>query len=73
MHIGGLRTALYAYAMAKHENGQFILRVEDTDQKREVEGATEALKETLKKFGLNWDEYYLQSERLEIYQKAAKG
>ena len=72
LHIGGLRTALYAFALAKHANGQFILRVEDTDQKREVEGATEALKETLKKFGLNWDEYFVQSERLEIYQKAAK-
>ena len=72
LHIGSLRTALYAYVMAKHNNGQFILRVEDTDQKREVAGATEALKNTLKLFGLNWDEYYLESERLDIYQKAAK-
>jgi glutamyl-tRNA synthetase len=74
LHIGGLRTALYAYALAKHEGGDFILRIEDTDQKRKVEGATEALKETLKKFGLNWDEYYVQSERQEkgIYKKAAE-
>lgn len=71
LHIGGLRTALYAYAMAKHENGQFVLRVEDTDQKREVEGATEALQLILKKFNLNWDEFYVQSQRLELYQKRA--
>jgi len=63
---------LYAYALAKHAAGQFILRIEDTDQKREVEGATEALQKTLKLFGLNWDEFYIQSQRLEIYQKAAK-
>lgn len=72
LHIGSLRTALYAYVLAKHDNGQFILRVEDTDQKREVGGATEALKNTLALFGLNWDEYYLQSERLAIYQQASK-
>ena len=72
LHIGSLRTALYAYALAKHSGGQFILRIEDTDQKREVEGAIDALQKTLQKFGLNWDEYFLQSERLDIYQKAAQ-
>jgi glutamyl-tRNA synthetase len=72
LHIGGLRTALYAYLLAKHEGGDFILRIEDTDQKREVEGATEALQETLKKFGLIWDEFYKQSERLEKYKSAAE-
>jgi glutamyl-tRNA synthetase len=74
LHIGGLRTALYAYALAKHEGGNFLLRIEDTDQKRQVKGATEALKETLKKFGLIWDEYYVQSERQEkgIYKNAAE-
>lgn len=74
LHIGGLRTALYAYLLAKHENGDFILRIEDTDQKREVEGATEALQETLKKFGIIWDEFHIQSERQKsgIYQKAAE-
>ena len=74
LHIGGLRTALYAYALAKHEGGDFLLRIEDTDQKRRVEGATEALKETLTKFGLIWDEIYIQSERQKsgIYQKAAQ-
>lgn len=72
LHIGGLRTALYAYALAKHNKGDFILRIEDTDQKREVEGAVNALKKTLKKFGLDWDEYYVQSERLDLYKKAAE-
>lgn len=72
LHIGSLRTALYAYALAKHENGDFILRIEDTDQKREVKGAVDALKTTLQKFGLVWDEFYTQSERLEKYQKSAK-
>jgi nondiscriminating glutamyl-tRNA synthetase len=73
LHIGGLRTALYAYALAKHNKGEFLLRIEDTDQKRQVKGATEALLETLKRFGLIWDEYYVQSERQEkgIYKKAA--
>ena len=74
LHIGSLRTALYAYAMAKHTNGDFILRIEDTDQKREMEGSTDALQETLKKFNLDWDEFYVQSKRNEegIYKKAAE-
>ena len=74
LHIGGLRTALYAYALAKHDGGDFILRIEDTDQKREVAGATDALQKILQKFGLQWDEFYIQSERQKsgIYQKAAE-
>lgn len=72
LHIGSLRTALYAYALAKHKKGDFILRIEDTDQKREIKGAIEALQETLKKFGLNWDEFYVQSDRLGNYQSAAE-
>lgn len=74
LHIGSLRTALYAYALAKHSKGEFILRIEDTDQKREVKGATKELKKTMTSFGLVWDEYYVQSERKAsgIYQKAAE-
>ena len=74
LHIGGLRTALYAYALAKHEKGDFILRIEDTDQKREVKGAVPALQNTLKKFGLLHDEFYVQSERNKqgIYEKSAQ-
>ena len=72
LHIGSLRTALYAYVLAKHEGGDFLLRIEDTDQKREVPGALDALQTALKKFGLVWDEFYTQSERLPLYSNAAK-
>lgn len=74
LHIGSLRTALYAYALAKHENGDFVLRIEDTDQKREIPGAVKKLKETLKIFGIGWDEYFVQSERVKtgMYKKAAE-
>ena len=52
LHVGGLRTALYNYLMARHEGGQFILRIEDTDRTRLVEGAVEALLDSLKWAGL---------------------
>ena len=78
MHIGNLRTALYAYLFAKHYNGDFIIRLEDTDKKRYVEGATELIYKTLKETKLIHDEGpdiggpyapYIQSERKEIYIK----
>ncbi len=74
LHIGGLRTAAYAYALAKRNDGQFLLRIEDTDQKREVEGSREKIMETLTQFGMHWDELYIQSERVKtgVYQKAAE-
>lgn len=72
MHIGNLRTAFYAYALAKHEDGDFILRIEDTDKKREVEGGIEEIKNLLNVFNIKWDEYYVQSERLSKYEEAAK-
>jgi len=75
MHIGGLRTALYSYAFAKSQNGKFILRIEDTDRKRFVTGATEKIFDLLKTFGLLWDEGpFIQSERVKegIYQKYAE-
>ena len=83
MHVGNLRTALYAYLIAKHEGGDFILRIEDTDQKRELEGAVDIIYRTLRETGLLWDEGpdkdggvgpYVQSERLAqgIYMKYAK-
>lgn len=56
MHVGNLRTALYAYLIAKHEGGDFILRIEDTDQERYVEGALEIIYRTLEKTGLRHDE-----------------
>ena len=81
MHIGNLRTALYSYLISKHENGKFILRIEDTDRERLVEGATDVIKSTLKMTGLGYDEGpdvggehgpYVQSERKEIYMEYAK-
>ncbi len=74
LHMGSLRTAAYAYALAKHENGKFVLRIEDTDKKREVVESKGEIEKTLNVFGLKWDEYAVQSERKlqGIYQKAAK-
>lgn len=81
MHIGNLRTALYSYLIAKHDGGRFILRIEDTDRERLVEGATDIIKSTLRTTGLLWDEGpdvggahgpYVQSERKEIYLEYAK-
>ncbi len=80
MHIGNLRTALYTYLIAKKAGGKFILRIEDTDQERYVEGATEIIYRTLKRVGLNWDEGpdiggpvgpYIQSQRMGIFKKYA--
>ncbi len=81
MHLGGLRTALYNYLFAKKNGGKFILRIEDTDQERYVEGATEVIYDTLKGCGMNWDEGpdiggdygpYVQSERKSLYLPYAK-
>lgn len=72
MHIGNLRTAFYAYALAKHNGGNFILRIEDTDKKREAEGGTDEIKKLLTDFNIKWDEYYVQSERLPLYKEAAE-
>ena len=78
LHIGGLRTALYNYLFAKQHNGKLILRIEDTDQNRLVDGAIENLIKTLKWSGIDFDEGphkggdfgpYTQSERLPIYQE----
>ena len=72
MHVGNLRTALYAYLITKHEGGDFILRIEDTDQERYVEGAVDIIYRTMEKTGLIHDEGpdkdggygpYVQSER----------
>ena len=83
MHVGNLRTALYEFLIAKHEGGDFILRIEDTDQERFVEGAIDIINRTLAKTGLTYDEGpdkdkgygpYVQSERMAsgIYLKYAK-
>jgi glutamyl-tRNA synthetase len=81
LHVGGLRTALYNYLFAKHHDGTFILRIEDTDQSRKVEGAVENLIATLGWSGVHFDEGpgkdgghgpYVQSQRLDIYHKYAE-
>ncbi len=78
LHLGSLRTALFNYLFAKHHGGKFILRIEDTDQSRKVEGAVDNLINILIEMGLNFDEGpgvggdfgpYYQSERLDIYKK----
>ena len=68
-HIGNIRTALYNFLLAKSQRGKFILRIEDTDRKRFVPESVEAIEESLKVLGLDWDEVYRQSERLAIYQR----
>ena len=69
-HMGNTRTALYNYLWARHNGGKFILRIEDTDQRRKVEGSEEKILEILQWLGLTWDEGpYRQSERLDVYQQ----
>lgn len=73
MHIGGVRTALYAYLVARQNKGEFLLRIEDTDRNRFVPEAQEDIIKNLKWLGLNFDgQPIIQSERKEIYQKYAK-
>ena len=81
MHVGNLRTALYTYLMAKHDGGTFILRIEDTDQGRYVEGAVDVIYNTLRETGLLWDEGpdiggpvgpYVQSERMGMFKQYAE-
>lgn len=83
MHVGNLRTALYAYLITRHDKGDFILRIEDTDQEREMEGAVDIINRTLAAAGLSYDEGpdrdggvgpYVQSERVKagIYMKYAR-
>ncbi len=81
MHIGNLRTALYAYLIAKKNKGDFILRIEDTDQERYVEGAVDVIYNTLRTAGLQWDEGpdiggpvgpYIQSERMGMFKGYAE-
>ena len=81
MHVGNLRTALYTWLIARRHHGKFILRIEDTDQGRLVEGATDIIYNTLKATGLTWDEGpdiggpvgpYVQSERMGMFKQYAE-
>ena len=80
MHVGNLRTALYTWLIARRAGGKFILRIEDTDQGRLVEGATDIIYNTLRATGLTWDEGpdiggpvgpYVQSERMGMFKSYA--
>jgi len=80
-HVGNIRTAMFNWLLAKHEGGKLILRIEDTDVARKVEGAVEAMLEGLQWLGLEWDEGpdlggnygpYVQSQCLELYRYAAQ-
>jgi len=80
-HIGNIRTALFNWLFARHTGGKFIVRIEDTDQSRKVDGALESILSSLRWLGLDWDEGpevggeygpYFQSERLDLYQKCAQ-
>jgi glutamyl-tRNA synthetase len=81
LHVGGIRTALFAWLVARQSGGQFVLRLEDTDKKREVQGTEEHIQQSLRSLGLDYDEGpdiggphapYRQSERLETYKKWAQ-
>jgi glutamyl-tRNA synthetase len=81
LHVGGVRTALFAWLLARQADGQFVLRLEDTDQKREVEGSAEHLMTSLRALGMDYDEGpdidgpygpYRQSDRLDIYKQWAQ-
>ncbi|MBR0465715.1 glutamate--tRNA ligase [Candidatus Saccharibacteria bacterium] len=81
IHIGNVRSAIYPYLLARQNNGKMILRIEDTDRARYVDGATELIEDTLEWLGINWDEGpivggphapYFQSERMDIYHDWAR-
>jgi glutamyl-tRNA synthetase len=81
LHTGNIHTAVFDYLLARHTGGKFILRIEDTDRERKVEGATEYMMESLKWLGMKWDEGpdvggpygpYIQSQRLHMYKAAAE-
>src|SRR5688572_33094496 len=81
LHVGGVRTALFAWLLARQTGGQFILRLEDTDKNREVEGSGQHIMDSLRWLGLTWDEGletggpyapYKQSERLNTYREWAQ-
>ncbi|MCR6571923.1 glutamate--tRNA ligase [Campylobacter insulaenigrae] len=71
MHIGNLRAALFNYIKSRQENIDFILRIEDTDNVRNIAGKEEEIKDILTKFGITWQHYYVQSENLKFHRQMA--
>src|SRR3984957_6983101 len=81
MHVGSIRTAIFSWLYARKYDGQFLLRIEDTDKEREIEGSIGHIMESLRWFGLEWDEGpdkrgpyapYIQSQRLPLYRSYAE-
>lgn len=72
LHIGGARTALFNWMYARAQGGQFILRIEDTDQVRSKQEYLDEILDSMKWLGLNWDEFYKQSDRFDLYRKYAQ-
>lgn len=72
MHLGNARTGIFSYLFAKHNNGVFVLRIEDTDKERSTKEFEESILEDLRWLGMEWDEFYRQSDRFHIYQDYAK-
>ncbi len=72
LHVGGARTALFNWLFARGESGEFILRIEDTDQTRSTEESIDVIEDSLAWLGLDWDEYYRQTERTDNYQERAE-
>ncbi|MFN3870156.1 MAG: glutamate--tRNA ligase [Aquificaceae bacterium] len=72
LHLGNARTALFSYLFARHHKGKFILRIEDTDRERSTKEFEEMLLEDLRWLGLEWDEFYRQSERFDLYKEYAQ-
>ncbi len=72
LHVGGARTALFNWLFARHHGGTFILRIEDTDRTRSTEEAIVQIQESLRWLGLDWDEYYRQTERFERHREVAE-
>ena len=73
LHVGGARTALFNWLFARHQAGTFILRIEDTDKERSTDASIEEILESLRWLGLDWDEYYRQTDRADAHLQAAQG
>ena len=72
LHVGGARTALFNWLFARHQEGTFVLRIEDTDKERSTDASIEEILESMRWLGLDWDEYYRQTDRTDVHLKAAQ-
>ncbi|HIE48024.1 TPA: glutamate--tRNA ligase, partial [Candidatus Bipolaricaulota bacterium] len=72
LHVGGARTALFNWLYARHHRGTFILRIEDTDRNRSTDEAIEQILESMRWLGLDWDELYRQTDRIDVHRRAAE-